>query len=150
MNYLKIGQKEVLFKAKTVNNEWVEGLPYYTTQHEETGANVVLQFQKIDEKGGVWFPGYKVKPETLCEFTGKYDDTHRRLFTGDIIYLRHQDSFDIGLVAFNNDFSCYEIQYPGTNYFRDSLEVVDCELVKVTKIGNIIDSPDFFKKDGGI
>ena len=142
---MKIGERELLFQAKEeTTGKWIEGLPYYTTEHGPNGATCVLQLQKIGEHGEIWMPGVRVKAESLGEFTGKYDDNRKRLFTGDIISIKNPEGCDFGLIVFNNNFGCFEVSYPGTFLLPDSIEFVDSEYSKFYKIGNIFDSPGFF------
>lgn len=151
---MKIGERELLFQAKEeTTDKWIEGLPYYTIEHGPNGATCVMQMQKFGEKGEVWVPGFRVKADSLGEFTGKFDDNRIKLFTGDILHIKYEEGSDFGLIGFNNDFGCFEISYPGTMLVSDSIEVVDTSTVKFYKIGNIFDSPDFFnnlqeKKEG--
>lgn len=146
MNYLKIGQKEVLFKAKLLDrDEWIEGLPFYTTNHGKNGANAVLQMQRMGEHGDIWMPGFLIEQDSLCEFTGKYDDNHKRIYTGDILHIKYENDVDFGLVVFNNDLGCYVVSYPGTMIIADSIEMVDFEFSNVTVLGNIYNVPNFFK-----
>lgn len=66
--------REILFKAKQTNNaQWVEG--YFFKDGEKN-----CYIQQGDT--GLY---YLVNPVTVCEFTGFYDTSVRRIFENDIL-----------------------------------------------------------------
>lgn len=69
--------REILFRAKTVgdNPKWVEGYYAFDWTHW-------IECKSIEHSECLW---EKIKPETLCEFTGIYDKNGVRVFEGDIL-----------------------------------------------------------------
>ena len=72
--------REILFKAKQTNNaQWVEG--YFFKDGEKN-----CYIQQGDT--GLY---YLVNPVTVCEFTGFYDTSVRRIFESDILRVWHSE-----------------------------------------------------------
>ena len=72
--------REILFKAKQTNNaRWVEG--YFFKDGEKN-----CYIQQGDT--GLY---YLVNPVTVCEFTGFYDTSVRRIFESDILRVWHSE-----------------------------------------------------------
>lgn len=76
-------KREILFKAvKHHTNEWVEG--FYLKQNGRgiDGSKDSDIHQILDSGGSMQI----IKPETLCQFTGRtYKETHK-IFEGDTFY----------------------------------------------------------------
>ena len=64
--------REILFRGKTKQGEWVYGLPFYT--------NEIID--GIESKDGKL---YYVIPETVGQFTGLTDKNGKKVFEGDIV-----------------------------------------------------------------
>lgn len=127
--------KDILFRAKRKdNNEWIYG---YLIKGEDYLTNEPIT--AIVEENATFFPrneiaGYElVIPETVGQFTGKYDKSGLKIFEGDIL-LTKIDYGPAGMkdAAVTVDFCVdngYEWQY------------LDMSIAKV--IDNIHDNPNW-------
>lgn len=132
--------REILFRGKrTDNGEWVDG--FYTRVAD---VHYILSgiFDSLTN-GIINTRGYKVIPETVCQFTGLCDKNGRKVFEGDI-------------VEGNSEFFTYthpygKVVYDGGQYlisFDDVLEDIECLGAwanDVEIIGNIYDNPELLE-----
>lgn len=115
--------REILFKAKTISGNWVNGLL----------ANKDDKWY-INNKAGRPF-AYEVRPETLCQFTGLCDKNGNKIWENDII----QYGAVAAVVKFgeygNGNLGFY-VDFPEeTNYRKD----FSYWAKKVVVIGNAVD-----------
>ena len=132
--------REILFRGKRMDNgEWFDG--FYTCVAD---VHYILSgiFDSLIN-GIINTRGYKVIPETVCQFTGLYDKNGRKIFEGDI-------------VEGNSEYFTYthpygKVVYDGGQYlisFDDVLEDIECLGAwanDVEIIGNIYDNPELLK-----
>lgn len=129
--------REILFRAKTNDGEWVEGynvkcrghhyiLPVYDTDHG------------FDERYAEWV---EVAPETVCQYTGLTDKNGRKIFEGDIVSFDYELN-DWGKVA-KILFEDGEYRYRAVTNFPELYNCRICgENDRCDVIGNIFDNPD--------
>nr|DAM88990.1 MAG TPA: YopX protein [Caudoviricetes sp.] len=83
--------RENLFKAKRKDNgEWIEG--YYMECRGETfiGIDTSSMFEIFCPPVIRWF---KVRPETLCQFTGLCDKNGKKIWENDILMAHLDESY---------------------------------------------------------
>nr|DAJ72473.1 MAG TPA: YopX protein [Caudoviricetes sp.] len=109
--------REVLFKAKRLDGEWVEGsLIVYPDQTTE----IVFDMGSIEEMGKAF-----VRPETICQYTGMTDKNGKHIFEGDNVYDPHENS--IYTVEWNEDNATFLMAH---DWHRRSLETAYyCEVI---------------------
>ena len=121
--------REILFRAKHKEwDEWVEG----DLIHEPFGD--CIQFIRNECRSKI-----KVKPETVCQYTGLTDKNGRKIFEGDILSAHLDDQYP-------EDITYVQITWGGFSWCtRESTEddvmtEHDCNVFEVC--GNIFDNPE--------
>lgn len=120
-------------RGQMENGEWEQG--YYVC----VGENHYILTGQIDKASG--YPRFcyvKVKPETVCRFTGLYDKNRTKIFTGDII----QYGLSNCVVRYDTKNARYML-YRGSSP-RNGFNV-DATVSKEV-IGNEFDNPEFLKE----
>ena len=123
--------REILFKAKTCNGEWVQGL----LAHKDNKWY-------ISNKAGISF-AFEVRPETIGQYTGLKDKNGNKIFEGDLILLMDRwhcaVEYDVKNARFilNGEYVKNEDEDEVTHssfapYYQNEIEVV----------GNIFDNPE--------
>ena len=75
--------REILFKAKTINGEWVEG--FYWASLDPCSEQTKWRGHYIHNGCNIESP-IKVDPETLCQFTEQLDKNNEKVFEGDRLF----------------------------------------------------------------
>ena len=131
--------REILFRGKrTDNGEWFEG--FYTCVAD---VHYILSgiFDSLTN-GIINTRGYKVIPETVCQFTGLYDKNNKKIFEGDIIKgkVHEINGYRVrrGVVKYYGVGFIMNLE-PNSWYDQKNIPF-DCEI-----IGNIYDNPELLK-----
>ena len=128
--------REILFKAKTCNGEWVQGL----LAHKDNKWY-------ISNKAGMPF-AFEVRPETIGQYTGLKDKNDKKIFEGDLILLMDRwycaVEYDVENARFilNGEYVKNEDEDEVTHssfapYYQNEIEVV----------GNIFDNLELLNVD---
>lgn len=131
--------REILFRGKQKDNgEWVEG---FYTRVADMHYIVSGIFDSLTN-GIINTQGYKVTPETVCQFTGLCDKNGRKIFEGDIVNFYNGDG----------EFSPYEVRWQDSGFSvlmngdHDLFDVLDDFFSRHCEInGNIYDNPELLE-----
>lgn len=126
--------REILFKAKTINGNWVNGLL----------ANKNDKWY-ISNKAGSPF-AYDVRPETLCQFTGLCDKNGNKIWENDIL-MAHLDESYPEYVTYETvewDVAGWVAHETGCTD-REYLDEFDLEHFEV--VGNIFDNKELLQEE---
>ena len=134
--------REIIFRGKRIDNgEWVDG--FYTRVAD---VHYILSgiFDSLIN-GIINTRGYKVIPETVCQFTGLYDKNGRKIFEGDIVLFADffTDEIHRGVVYWCDLafwFDCTETEGDEGIY---SLAYISANILEV--IGNTYDNPELLE-----
>lgn len=142
--------RELLFRGKTKEGHWIEGLPYYNYGNGEWfishSNGWVPSYNNPDEGEHTIFS--EVDPETICEFTGK-TTKNKSLVYYEVEKLFEDDIFRIGKdkTKYRCVFENYEwvgISNEGDKYgpYAVRLAAINCQ---IHIVGNIHDNPELLK-----
>lgn len=130
--------REILFKAKTINGNWVNGLL----------ANKDDKWY-ISNKAGVPF-AYDVRPETICQFTGLTDKNGKKIWENDILKTWDDQYAQVKFGLYNTGFASgdynqgFHAAFSGDSYYRHELGYW-CKESYVR--GNIFDNPELLQEE---
>lgn len=137
--------REILFKAKKDNGEWVEGcliIDYVSGQYFiHQNGNSVNESPKIGEEGCLRFLAFEIDPNTLCQFTGLTDKNGKKIWENDIVDTFEESSKEIlrNVVKFEDGcFKVFKEHYLPMDL--DSYEKTDLKVVD-----NIFDNPELLE-----
>lgn len=135
--------REILFRAKRIDNgEWVEGFYVKCRKYDYILPifNEFEQFHGYDDRYDEWV---EIDPETLCQYTGKTDETRKKIYEKDIVGFTDLTSTEsgysehscVGEVVWDKEECCFHV----TNRLSsESWEVLDeCKVV-----GNVFDNKE--------
>lgn len=129
--------REILFKAKTINGNWVNGL---LSNKDDKWY--------ISNKAGMPF-AYDVRPETLCQFTGLCDKNGNRIWDNDIVNTDSNLRAQIKFGLYSNSFSTrkyhqgFYMDFMDNEYYRHELGYW---AGKSVVIGNIFDNKELLQE----
>ena len=130
--------REILFKAKTISGNWVNGLL----------ANKDDKWY-ISNKAGMTF-AYDVRPETICQFTGLCDKNGNKIWENDIVNNNSNLRAQIKFGLYSNSFSTrkynqgFYMDFMDNEYYRHELGYW---AGKSVVIGNIFDNPELLQEE---
>lgn len=143
--------REILFRAKRVDNgEWVEG--YYAMMGKGNlirhyiVQNCALTELFEDPEDNMYFNDVEIDPETLCQYTGKTDETGKKIYDKDIVGFIDLTSTEsgysehscVGEVVWDKEECCFHVT---NRLFAESWEVLDeCKVV-----GNVFDDKEILE-----
>lgn len=128
--------REILFKAKRINNEeWVYGNYAFTDTNGE--QHFIFQNKAFE---------FEVIPETICQYTGLTDKNGNKIWENDIIWyfddLADKDKLD--RIKFNETHASFTRLHKskmGLQYLYISESFAN----RVEVIGNIFDNPELLE-----
>ena len=144
--------REILFRAKRIDDgEWVEG--YYAMMGKGNlirhyiVQNCALTGLFEDPEDNMYFNDVEIDPETLCQYTGKTDETGKKIYDKDIVGFidltstesGYSESSCLGEVIWSKEECCFHV----TNRLSaESWEVLDeCKVV-----GNVFDDKELLEE----
>lgn len=134
--------RNIIFKAKTLQGEWVEGY-YAKLKWCNNIIHVVIPDKAEIDSGNSLLETYEINPETICQYTGKSDEDGKKIFEGDIVGFidlystesGYSESSCLGEVIWSKEECCF---YVTNRLSAESWEVLDeCKVV-----GNVFDNKE--------
>ena len=122
--------REILFKAKTCNGEWVQGL----LAHKDNKWY-------ISNKVGMPF-AFEVRPETISQYTGLTDKNGNKIWENDIV-----NKVDTNGPGYHRERKC-KVSFDELGYwlltteYGDGYWLGEFDSEQLEVIGNIFDNPE--------
>ena len=122
--------REILFKAKTCNGEWVQGL----LAHKDNKWY-------ISNKEGMPF-AFEVRPETISQYTGLKDKNGNKIWENDIV-----NKVDTNGLGYHRERKC-KVSFDELGYwlltteYGDGYWLGEFDSEQLEVIGNIFDNPE--------
>ena len=143
--------REILFKAKSIDGEWVEGSYLFCPirDNEKSELENITYKHWIVSKDGMC---YEIDINTLCQYTGLTDKNGRKIFENDVVKKHFYTDYDafanseeyVGVVKFIDCAWVVETVREKNKCIRPIFEAMaysqDVKYFEV--IGNIFDNPE--------
>lgn len=131
-------KREIKFKGKRIDkNEWVYG--HYTDSITTNGRYHYIQCTPHDNANQT----YRIRPETVGQFTGLYDKNGKEIYEGDII---RTDGNDFTYEVIYNEKSAAFIGKRNSRVFG-LLDLYESDTVCREIIGNIHDNKELLTQN---
>lgn len=126
--------RDILFKAKTISGNWVNGL---LSNKDDKWY--------ISNKAGMPF-AYDVRPETICQFTGLFDKNGNKIWDNDILMAHLDDSYPEDLTYETIEWGVAGwVTHEAGCTDREYLDEFDLEHFEV--VGNIFDNKELLQEE---
>lgn len=126
--------REILFKAKTISGNWVNGLL----------ANKNDKWY-ISNKAGNPF-AYEIRPETICQFTGLCDKNGKRIWENDILIAHLDESYPEDTTYETVEWGVAGwVTHEANSIDKQYLDEFDLEHFEV--VGNIFDNKELLQEE---
>ena len=152
--------REILFRGKTDDGEWVYGSFCMDAREQFNGLCGVDGFIRLYDKAKGKMQTYEVDRETVGQYTGLKDKNGKRIFEGDIIKTDNGKESSVSVVKFGEYYpkmfyAMLDMFNPGIphvnayGFYLASTKHEDMILFKSRHfeiIGNIHDNPELLEK----
>ena len=132
--------REILFRGKTSDGEWVEG--FYSSEEYNIDTHSIEYIPRIQLLGKCVSLG--VLPETVGQYTGLTDKNGVRIFEGDIVHcVSKLDSADMVVI-----FECGQFRMVLAEKYHEyqaNIGYYDINCFAKEVIGNIHDNPELLE-----
>lgn len=139
--------REILFRAKRNDNgEWIEGC-YSKYKWCNNIIYVITPEESEIDSGGTLYESYEINPETLCQFTGKIDETGKKIYDKDIVGFIDLTSTEsgysehscVGEVLWDEEECCFHV--------TDRLSAESWEVLNECRVlGNTFDNKEILEE----
>ena len=138
--------RTIKFRGKRLDGKgWVVGYPLEKFQEIDGEPRVVIDTCRAFANNGYHsLEQYEAIPESVGQWTGKFDINGVEIYQGDIVNSGHLKADEwipsIAVIEWDEDFAMFRQVLKGVNEGLEQLMDVPCEV-----IGNITDSPELME-----